>query len=105
MPQSYVREDLDAFVAHLPEVKRALMKEARIRTDAARAQASLHRRTGRFLRSIKVTQGKVDAWIEFNDLNSANKNWDHFDRKLGRWVRGVHAIEAAKFGWSSWLPR
>ncbi|GAA3029173.1 hypothetical protein GCM10020229_45770 [Kitasatospora albolonga] len=88
-----VRLDLDDMVAHLPGVRAELTAEATKRAALVRAAAAPHVKTGRFLGSIKVTHGKLDAFVTIDDPDAAVKNYGGVNHRTGKYQDGIHAIE------------
>ncbi|MBH1936502.1 DUF5403 family protein [Streptomyces sp. AV19] len=90
-----VRRDLASVVAHLPGVKVEVRRVLDERADRVRAVVDAHRRTGAVSRSLTVHTSRVDSTISLEDPAVLAINYGHIDARTGRWVDGIHAIEAA----------
>lgn len=85
--------DLDAYIAHLPDVVAEVKKEAEKRAARIRAAAARQQDSGDFFRSIKTVTGDTDTIIYSDDPQALSKNFGH-QAPNGRMVEGVHAFEA-----------
>lgn len=90
---AHLISNLDAYVAHLPEVVAQVAAEAEKRAARVRAVAAGQQDSGDFLRSIKTEHGDTDTVIYSDDPNALSKNYGH-QAPNGRMVEGIHAFEA-----------
>ncbi|MGW2398505.1 DUF5403 family protein [Kitasatospora sp. NPDC001664] len=86
---------LDERIAGMPGVMAELKAEALERELRAKAVAALHIETGAFIEGIKVKRHRKGYAVLFSDPESLDKNYGGFNKRAGRHVDGVHAIEAA----------
>ncbi|MFJ9408576.1 DUF5403 family protein [Streptomyces sp. NPDC101393] len=88
-----LRNNLDAFVAHLPPVKKEVRKELDGRAARVRAVVTANSSSGRLARSFKVRTNLTDSTVEISDPAIYAINYGHVASD-GSWVEGIHAIEA-----------
>lgn len=85
--------NLNAIIAHMPDVVDAVAEEAETRAGRIRAVAARHQQSGRFLGSIKTTPRRPDTLIYSDDPAALSINYGH-KAPDGTWVEGIHAFEA-----------
>lgn len=85
---------LDSIVAHMPGVKAAVREELDDRAARVRSVVEAHRHTGALSSSLEVRTNRVDSTVSLEDPAVYAINYGHVDAKTGRWVEGIHAIEA-----------
>jgi hypothetical protein len=90
---AHLIRDLDAYIAHLPEVVAEVSRVAKAHAARVRAVAAQQQDSGEFLRSIKTEQGDTDTIIYSDDPAALSKNYGH-QAPNGRMVEGIHAFEA-----------
>lgn len=95
-----LREDLDEFVAHLPEVGDELERVAEAGASRIRAIISPHNRTGNLFRSVNVERSftGTDRWINVDAPYSIPVNYGFFHNHTHEFIRGIHFIQIALGG-------
>lgn len=88
-----VKPDIASIVAHLPGVKARVREELDDRAARVRAVVDAHRLTGALSRHLKVRTNRTDSTLTLEDPAVFAINYGHV-AKNGRWVEGIHAIEA-----------
>lgn len=88
---AYVIPDLDAVIAHLPGVTKAVHNKAQ--TFGRRAEKSLakHRRTGAARIEVKTGSKGVDTYVSLVDKNVLSIEYG-YTAKNGRHVKGLYII-------------
>lgn len=82
-----------ARLAHLPAVRAAVAAELRDRADRVEAVVAAHTATGALAASLEVVVDRVDSTVSISDPAILAINYGHHTPD-GRWVEGIHAIEA-----------
>ncbi|MFE3144744.1 DUF5403 family protein [Streptomyces scopuliridis] len=90
----WIDPQIERIVAHLPVVVDAVSDELDTRADRVRAVVAAHVHTGDLSSSFEVETNEPDSTVSIADPNVISINYGH--RAVnGRWVEGIHAIEAA----------
>ncbi|ARF55117.1 DUF5403 family protein [Streptomyces gilvosporeus] len=88
-----VKPNLDSIVAHLPGVREAVADELEHRADRVRAVVEAHRHSGALAAHTRVRTNRTDSTVTLEDPAVFAINYGHMAPN-GRWVPGIHAIEA-----------
>ncbi len=90
---AHLNPRLNAQIAHLAPVRRAVRAELDIRAARVAAVVAAHTDTGALAGSLKVTTDRVDSTVSVSDPAVLSINYGH-TAPDGTWVEGIHAIEA-----------
>ncbi|AIA05405.1 DUF5403 family protein [Streptomyces noursei] len=88
-----MKSNLDSIVAHMRGVRDAVANELEHRADRVRAVVEAHRHTGALAAHTRVRTNRTDSTVTLEDPAVYAINYGH-SAPNGRWVPGVHAIEA-----------
>ncbi|MFE6494126.1 DUF5403 family protein [Streptomyces sp. NPDC057748] len=91
---AWVDPRIEGIVAHLPAVVNKVSAELDERATRVEAVVVAHTKTGDLASSLKVERNRTDSTVSIADPWVIAINYGH--RAVnGRWVEGIHAIEAA----------
>ncbi|MFF1792661.1 DUF5403 family protein [Kitasatospora sp. NPDC058263] len=83
---------LNARIAHLRTVRAVVRAELDERAARVAAVVAAHNRTGDLASSLTVETDRTDSTVSISDPAILAINYGH--QQGGRWVDGIHAIEA-----------
>ncbi len=89
----HTRRDIASVVAHMPGVRAEVRSELEGRAARVRAVVAAHRDTGRLAEGTNVQVGATDTHVVMEHPHVEAINFGHVAEN-GRWVEGIHAIEA-----------
>ncbi|MFB7012903.1 MULTISPECIES: DUF5403 family protein [unclassified Streptomyces] len=90
----WIDPQIERIVAHLPEVVNRVSAELDERAARVEAVVTAHTKTGDLASSLKVERNRTDSTVSIADPWVVAINYGH-KAVNGRWVEGIHAIEAA----------
>ncbi|MFE3769932.1 MULTISPECIES: DUF5403 family protein [unclassified Streptomyces] len=90
-----VNPALDAHIAHLAAIRAAVRAELEGRAARVQAVVDSHVRTGRLRDSLRVETSATDSTVSLSHPQILAINYGYIAAN-GRFVEGIHAIEAGQ---------